>query len=60
MNLKELSLVELKALAYDLLSQLDYTQKNLQLVNQELSLRVNNEPTTAEEAPSLEPIELLD
>lgn len=58
MNLKELSLVELKALAYDLLSQLDYTQKNLQTVNQELSLRVIDTPI--DEDPSSEPTTLLD
>lgn len=49
MNIKELSLVELKALAYDLLSQLDFVQKNLQTVNQELNLRASTEVETVEQ-----------
>lgn len=42
MNLKQLSLVELKALAYDYFVQIDLLQKEFQLINQELYLRQNN------------------
>jgi hypothetical protein len=49
MNLKELSILELKALAYDVLSQLEANQNNLRLLNQEISSR-NTAPQQEEVA----------
>lgn len=43
-ELKSLSLEQLKALAYDLLVSIENSQKNLQVVNQEIVARAN-EPT---------------
>lgn len=42
-NLKEKSTVELKALAFDLLSEQQYINNNLQVVNNEINLRLEEE-----------------
>lgn len=41
MDLKTLSVTELKALAYDQLALLEVTQQNIQLINKELKDRAN-------------------
>lgn len=43
MNLGELSIIELKALAYDQIVQLELHQNNLKAVNQELENRLKLE-----------------
>ena len=40
-QLSDLTVVELKALAYDQMAQLDMIQNNLRVINQELSRRLN-------------------
>ena len=41
MDLKSKSLIELKAMAYDELANQEYAQKNLQIINQEISRRLS-------------------
>lgn len=41
MNIKEMSINELKALAYDQLAIIEQTQNNLKLINQEILERQN-------------------
>lgn len=41
MDITKLSQTELKALAYDLISQLEQTQRNLKAVNDEIQKMVN-------------------
>lgn len=50
MNIKEMSLEALKALAYDQLALLEQTQVNLRLINEEITNRtkVQNETTEVE------------
>ena len=50
MELKDLSLVELKAGAYDILAQLQGKQNELNIINAEISKR-NAEAQKAEEKP---------
>ena len=38
-NLSEMSIVELKALAYDFMAQIEFSQQNLRNINLELSKR---------------------
>lgn len=40
-QLSDLTVVELKALAYDQMAQLELAQNNLRVINQELSRRMN-------------------
>jgi hypothetical protein len=40
-QLSDLTVVELKALAYDQMAQLELCQNNLRVINQELSRRLN-------------------
>lgn len=40
-QLSDLTVVELKALAYDQMAQLEMAQNNLRVLNQELSRRLN-------------------
>ena len=50
MNLNELSLKDLKALAYDLLVQGEVAQQNLKVVQQEINKRLKaNEATNKQE-----------
>ena len=42
MDIKTLTIEQLKALAYDCLASIELTQKNLQIINQEIVLR--NQP----------------
>lgn len=41
-----MNITELKAKAYDILAQLEYLQKQLQEVNQEISEKLKNEEVT--------------
>ena len=41
-NIKDLSVVELKALAYDQLALLERAQRNIQTINQEIAGREEN------------------
>ena len=50
MNIKEMSITELKALAYDTISQLEITQNNLRLINQEIKNKLD--------APCSKPVEV--
>ena len=43
MNLKEQTLEQLKALAYDLLAQRDQINQNLQIVNNEIAIKSQEE-----------------
>jgi len=44
-QLSDFTVVELKAIAYDLISQLEITQNNLKIIHQELTKRLNtNQP----------------
>jgi outer membrane protein TolC len=43
-QLSDLTVVELKALAYDQMAQLELCQNNLRVINQELSRRLNVGP----------------
>ena len=52
------STVELKAIAYDIFAQLEPLQKNLQLINQELTRRaIIPKPEIKAEVPNAEPTE---
>ena len=42
-----MNLTELKAKAYDILAQLEYLQKELQQVNQQIAEHMKNEEATA-------------
>jgi hypothetical protein len=39
-NISQISLVELKALAYDQMSQIEFCQNNLKIINQEFTRRM--------------------
>jgi len=41
LDIKNLSIIELKALAYDELMRLELCQNNLRVLNQEISIRVS-------------------
>lgn len=43
MNLQQMTLETLKSLAYDQLVQLEQTQQNLRLINEEIAKRVKEE-----------------
>ncbi len=49
MDITKMTVVELKAVAYDLFVQLEITQKNLQAVNQEIAKKSKE---AKEEAPA--------
>lgn len=51
-KLEELSDIELKALAYDTLAQLQMFQQNLNVINTELAKRVQAGKVTAQVVPS--------
>ena len=42
-NISDLSLIEIKAIAYDLLIQLQQIQSNLQMINQEIIKKSNKQ-----------------
>jgi hypothetical protein len=46
-DIKKLSLIEIKSLAYDELMRLEMCQSNLRILNQELSLRSESSSTTS-------------
>lgn len=46
-QLKEMSVVELKALAYEQLVQMEQTQNNLKVINQEIGSRATGTMTEA-------------
>ena len=48
MDIKTMTIVELKSLAYDQLAQLEQTQNNLKLINQEI---INKQNTPAMRVP---------
>ena len=41
MNLKEMSINDLKALAYDQMAQIQVLQNNLNVINNEIAIRAN-------------------
>lgn len=41
-SISEFTLVELKALAYDQMAQIELSQNNLKIINQEFSRRLND------------------
>ena len=52
-NLQTMSDIELKALAYDHLAQLQQTQNNLNMINQELARRAQQPPPLSQVIPRL-------
>ena len=48
-NLKEKSLLELKGLFYDFLAQREQAQRNIDAINQEISLRLQKEQVNGQE-----------
>lgn len=48
MNIKEMSVTELKSMAYDFLVQIDVVQSNLRMVNQEIQSRLQTTPEIEE------------
>jgi len=52
MDLTTLSLIELKALGYDTISQLEQLTNNLRVINTELSKRLNNESSKRLDTPA--------
>ena len=50
-TLKELSVVELKAVAYDNIRSIERLQNGVQAINEELTLRANVEPKVEEVKP---------
>lgn len=54
-QLQDLTVVELKAIAYDQMAQIELSQNNLRVVNQELSRRLNisnsNNPSPSNSLP---------
>ena len=50
-TIKDFSVVELKALAYDFIGQFETARKNLEVVNAELKLREEAPKTEATPAP---------
>jgi hypothetical protein len=57
-SLSNLSVVELKALAYDNLIQLEIAQTNLRAINQELSKKLNTQQNLTPPTPTIEPFPL--
>jgi hypothetical protein len=51
MFMEKLSLIELKALAYDQLVQLENAQSNLKLINLEISKRLSSNQSTSDPIP---------
>lgn len=49
MNIKELSVTELKALVYDESAKLEIAQKNIQIINNEINQRAAEAKKTNEE-----------
>ncbi len=49
MDITNLSVVELKALAFDTLVVIENSQKNLQLINQEINKKINEPKDIKEE-----------
>lgn len=43
-QLQDLTVVELKAIAYDQMAQMELLQNNLRVINQELARRLNTSP----------------
>lgn len=43
MNIEKMTITELKALAYDLLVSIETSQRNLQLVNQQIAKKAEGE-----------------
>lgn len=54
-QLSDFTVVELKALAYDQMAQLELCQNNLRVINQELSRRLNPTPPPNTQQPVVEP-----
>lgn len=52
MHIKDLSIDQLKALAYDTLAQIELNQKNLTLLNQEIAQRSQQTEKVVEEIKS--------
>jgi hypothetical protein len=55
-KLQELSVIELKALAYDTLAQLQILQNNMNIINQELNLRATPPPNQTSPVIPREPL----
>jgi hypothetical protein len=58
-NISQVATVELKALAYDQISQIELCQNNLRVINQELSRRQGVPPQAFPTGPQTSPIEPL-
>lgn len=62
MNIKTLTIEQLKALAYDQIAARDNAQSNINVINNEITLRLNVQETKTEEvsgqeaSPSNEPV----
>lgn len=59
-NISQLSIIELKALAYDQLTQLEISQQNLKIINQELNKRIQQQSSVSPNTSSdiVEPLPL--
>jgi hypothetical protein len=55
MNIKEISISELKALAYDQLTLIEQAQNNLKIINQEILERQKSQQVVPEEQTTTEP-----
>lgn len=53
-QISDLTTIELKALAYDQMAQLELSQNNLRIINQELSKRLQSQ----NQRPVIEPLPL--
>ena len=51
MNIEQLSIIELKALAYDQISKLEKAKQNLQVINQEIAKLEINEQQIIQDQP---------
>ena len=63
-QLSDLTTVELKALAYDQMAQIEFAQNNLRAINQELSKRLNassnmQQAVNSKQQPQNHPIDPL-
>ena len=54
-KISDLTVVELKSIAYDQMAQIENAQNNLKAINQELSARLNPTQTQAPAPPEYKP-----
>lgn len=60
MNPKEMTVTELKAVAFDILVEIERHQKNLQIINQEIASRPQESNGKSVEAPKVVPKEAVE